>query len=79
VTPSQDKFSAYGITLEDDPLSQAMKGLIDNAASQEHQIALLWHAVEILSAQRPVDDCVPDDAALTEHFEARRLNDLVGE
>src|SRR5438552_6028677 len=36
------KFSAYGITLEDDPLSQAMKGLIDNASSQEHQIALLW-------------------------------------
>ena len=45
-------FSAYGITQNDDPLSQAMKGLIDNASSQEHQIALLWQAIEKLSAQR---------------------------
>src|SRR5450759_3407652 len=28
-------FSAYGITESDDPLSQAMKGLIDSASSQE--------------------------------------------
>src|SRR3954469_25374466 len=35
-------FLAYGITENDDPLSQAMKGLIDSASSQEHQIALLW-------------------------------------
>ena len=27
-----------------------MKGLIDNASSQEHQIALLWQAIEKLSA-----------------------------
>ena len=45
-------FSAYGVTQNDDPLSQAMKGLIDNAAGQEHQIALLWQAIEKLSAQR---------------------------
>ncbi len=44
------KFTAYGITQEDDPLSQAMRGLIDNASSQEHQIALLWQAIEKLSA-----------------------------
>ena len=35
-------FSAYGLTQGDDPVSQAMKGLIDNAAGHEHQIALLW-------------------------------------
>jgi serine O-acetyltransferase len=40
------KFTAYGITQDDDPLSQAMRGLIDNASSQEHQIALLWQAIE---------------------------------
>src|SRR5215210_9129783 len=45
-------FSAYGITASDDPLSQAMKGLIDNASGHEHQIALLWQAIEKLSAQR---------------------------
>jgi serine O-acetyltransferase len=78
VTTSERKFSAYGITLEDDPLSQAMKGLIDNASSQEHQIALLWQAIEKLSANRKGEDCVPGDAARTECFEADKLTQLVG-
>ena len=80
VTTGQDKFSAYGITLEDDPLSQAMKGLIDNASSQEHQIALLWQAIEQLAApaSATVRDCVPKDAALQETFEADKLNQLIG-
>ena len=44
-------FSAYGVTQGDDPVSQAMKGLIDNASGHEHQIALLWQAIEKLSAR----------------------------
>ncbi|WP_431097299.1 serine O-acetyltransferase [Polaromonas aquatica] len=74
------KFSAYGITLDDDPIGQAMKGLIDNASSQEHQIALLWQAIEKLSGSQTAmnKDCVPKDAALTETFEADKLNQLVG-
>ena len=71
-------FSAYGVTQNDDPLSQAMRGLIDSAASQEHQIALLWHAIELLQANRFGTDCVPGDAARSEHFEAEKLNQLVG-
>jgi hypothetical protein len=71
-------FSAYGITENDDPLSQAMKGLIDNASSQEHQIALLWQAIEKLSALRRQEGCVPDDAAVKESFEADKLTQLVG-
>ncbi|MGV3569966.1 MAG: serine O-acetyltransferase [Ramlibacter sp.] len=71
-------FSAYGVTATDDPLSQAMRGLIDNAASQEHQIALLWQAIEKLSTQRRGEDCVPDDAATKECFEAEKLTQLVG-
>ncbi|MEI8030549.1 MAG: serine O-acetyltransferase [Comamonadaceae bacterium] len=71
-------FSAYGVTQNDDPLSQAMRGLIDNAASQEHQIALLWQTIDKLSAQRHESDCVPGDAARSEHFEAEKLNQLVG-
>jgi len=71
-------FSAYGVTQNDDPLSQAMRGLIDNAASQEHQIALLWQAIEKLSTGRPPAECVPRDAAREEHFEAAKLNQLVG-
>jgi len=71
-------FSAYGVTQNDDPLSQALRGLIDNASSQEHQIALLWQAIEQLSAGKPPSECVPGDAAREEHFEAARLNQLVG-
>jgi serine O-acetyltransferase len=75
---NQMGFSAYGITQNDDPLSQAMKGLIDNASLQEHQIALLWRAIEKVSASRQAGDCVPDDAARTECFEAEKLTQLVG-
>lgn len=76
VTAGTRKFNAYGITQDDDPLSQAMRGLIDSAASQEHQIALLWKALESLSQQGA--DCVPQDAAKQEQFEAEKLNQLVG-
>jgi serine O-acetyltransferase len=70
-------FSAYGVTQNDDPVSQAMRGLIDNASSQEHQIALLWKAIEQLSAGQAKPDCVPTDAARQEHFEAARINQLL--
>lgn len=76
--PAAAKFSAYGVTLEDDPLSQAMKGLIDSAAGQDHQIALLWQAIEALSVQPGKKDCVPCDAAKDESFEADRLTQLIG-
>ena len=70
-------FSAYGVTQNDDPVSQAMRGLIDNATSQEHQIALLWKAIEQLSTGQAKPDCVPTDAARQEHFEAARINQLL--
>ncbi len=73
-------FSAYGVTQGDDPLSQAMKGLIDNASGHEHQIALLWQAIEKLSSRArelPAGDCVPQDAHTTEQFDAQALNRLV--
>lgn len=73
-------FSAYGVTQGDDPVSIAMKGLIDNAAGHEHQIALLWQAIEKLSGrvrELPTGDCVPQEAAITEQFDAERLNRLV--
>ena len=73
-------FSAYGVTLGDVPVSQALMGLIDNASGHEHQIALLWAAIEKLSARArelPAGDCVPQDAQTTETFDAERLNRLV--
>jgi serine O-acetyltransferase len=78
VSHTEKKFEAYGVTLDDDPVSQAMKGLIDNASSHEHQIALLWQAIEKLSLQRKGGDCVPDDAHVKENFEADKLTQLVG-
>ena len=73
-------FSAYGVTQGDDPVAQAMKGLIDNASGHEHQITLLWQAIEKLSARSrelPMEDCVPQDARTTERFDAEGLNRLV--
>ena len=73
-------FSAYGVTQGDDPVAQAMKGLIDNASGHEHQIALLWQAIEKLShraRELPDEDCVPGDAQTSENFDAEGLNRLV--
>jgi serine O-acetyltransferase len=74
-------FSAYGVTQGDDPVALAMKGLIDNASGHEHQIAMLWQAVEKLanrSRELPgSDDCVPADAQTIENFDAQGLNRLV--
>jgi serine O-acetyltransferase len=79
-TAARMGFSAYGVTQGDDPVSQAMKGLIDNASTQEHQIAMLWQAIEKLSARArelPNEPCVPQDAHTTEQFDADRLSRLV--
>jgi serine O-acetyltransferase len=76
--PNQDgAFTAYGVSPQaDDPVSLALKGLVDNASGHEHQIALLWQAIEKLSGSlRP--ECVPNDAHTTEQFDAERLNQLV--
>ncbi len=79
-TAARMGFSAYGVTQGDDPVAQAMKGLIDHASAQEHQIAMLWHAVETLTARQAgmrKGECVPADAQLTETFDADELNRLV--
>ena len=77
-TDAQPAFSAYGLTQEDDPVSQTLRGLIDSASDQEHQIALLWQAIEKLSSNRSAGDCMPHDAAVQERFEAKRLDQLLG-
>jgi serine O-acetyltransferase len=79
VTSPDKKFSAYGITQEDDPLSQALRGLIDSASSQEHQIALLWKAIAAMAAGHTSSaDCAPQDAAREENLQVDKLNQLVG-
>jgi serine O-acetyltransferase len=74
---SDPKFSAYGITQDDDPLSLAMRGLIDNAASQEDQIALLWQAIEKISSAQAVPDCLPTSQP-SDKLDTKKLNELVG-
>jgi serine O-acetyltransferase len=79
-TASKLGFSAYGLTQGDDPVAQALKGLIDHAGSHEQQIALLWQAIEKLSARSrelPLTDCVPQEARTEADFDGERLNRLV--
>jgi serine O-acetyltransferase len=71
-------FSAYGVTHSDDPMSQALRELIEHAALQEHQIALLWKSLEHLSSGQPAQTCVPPDAARQERLPTQQLNQLVG-
>ena len=75
VSGTERKFNAYGITQDDDPVSQALRGLIDNAAGQEHQIAMIWKALEQLCAQQQL--AMPGDAATRESFEADKFNQLL--
>jgi serine O-acetyltransferase len=75
-------FSAYGVTQGDDPVAQAIRGLIDHGAGHEHQIALLWAALEKLSdarsAQEPsASSCVPSEALTREAFDAEGLTRMV--
>ena len=78
VTTADPKFSAYGITQDADPVSQALRGLVDSATTQDRQIALLWQALEQLARTGKVGDCVPSEASLKECFEAEKLNQLIG-
>ena len=70
-------FSAYGVTQNDDPVSQALRGLIDGTATHDHQITLLWQAVEKLACKLD-PNCVPDEAAREDSFEAKKYSELVG-
>jgi serine O-acetyltransferase len=68
-------FSAYGLTQGDDPVSQTLKGLIDHSASTEHQIAMLWAAIEKISGTQAQQ--LSSDPHTGEQFDAERLNRLV--
>ena len=64
-------FAAYGITPNgDDPLSKALQGLINNAATQEHQINRIIAALREagIACEPPTED---------EKFDPAKLNRLV--
>ena len=62
-------FSAYGLVSGDDPLTQALHGLIDHAAAQQREIERLKQAL----AQAGI--AVPDEPAAA--IDAQQLNKLV--
>ncbi|MDQ9171125.1 serine O-acetyltransferase [Oxalobacteraceae bacterium R-40] len=64
-------FAAYGVTPNgDDPLSKALHGLIDNAATQEHQMLMILQA---LNAAGIRCDTLPE----LQKFDPQHLNKLV--
>ena len=64
-------FAAYGLTPNgDDPLSKALHGLIDNAASQEMQLQKIVTALK--AAGISVEELAPSD-----RFDPEQLNKLV--
>lgn len=78
VAQPKPKFSAYGITQDDDPVSQTLRSLIDYTVEQDKQIAMLWHALEKLAAQGSrSEDVVPKEAAKDAHLEIGKLNKLI--
>ncbi|NBY04388.1 MAG: serine O-acetyltransferase [Betaproteobacteria bacterium] len=68
-------FSAYGVTASDDPISLALRGLIDTCARQERQIAQLSLAIKQLSAGHPPVTSVLDMPPTTS--ETEKLNRLI--
>jgi serine O-acetyltransferase len=78
VAKPKPTFSAYGITQDDDPVSQALRGLIDYTVEQDKQIALLWQALAKLASSAPgSEDFLPKEAAKFAHLEIEKLNKLI--
>lgn len=76
-------FSAYGVTLSDDPVSQAIKGLIDTASQQEAQVELLRQELKRLSAllepQTPVVAVTGKESESAKQTDLKELRELVDE
>jgi serine O-acetyltransferase len=69
-------FSAYGVTASDDPISVALRGLIDTCARQEQQITLLHQSIEQLCAGKmPQPGTLPPSSSALS--EAEKLNRLM--
>ena len=71
-------FTAYGVTSEVDPVALAMRSLSEGAAGHEKQIALLWAAIEKLSIQGQVQDCMPCESERPEAFQKDKIDQIMG-
>jgi serine O-acetyltransferase len=64
-------FSAYAVTRDaDDPLAIALHGLIDHAAELSQKVEAMAAALDALGA-------CPDVCRTEDHFDAKRLNEMV--
>lgn len=68
-------FSAYGITQDDDPVSQALRGLIDSAGTHDDQIKLIWAALDQLCKAQQAS--MPEGALKDGCFDPESLQQLV--
>jgi hypothetical protein len=58
--------------------ARAMRGLIDHAAEQDKQMAMLWQALEkMATGTASLDDCKPNLTAKSAHLEIEKLNKLI--
>jgi serine O-acetyltransferase len=55
-----------------------MRSLSEGAAGHEKQIALLWAAIEKLSIQGHVKDCVPCESERPEAFQKDKIDQILG-
>jgi serine O-acetyltransferase len=52
-------FSAYAVTREDDPVSQAIQGLLDHSVEHDKRIDMIINEIEALKQARNEPDLVP--------------------
>ncbi|MEJ7137394.1 serine O-acetyltransferase [Amphibiibacter pelophylacis] len=81
VQAPSEGFSAYGVSNGDDPLTVAVHRLADQTQLQEHQIALLWQAMQSLRQPAASDSApcspLPDEALTHECFRSQDIRKLL--
>jgi len=75
---SEKAFAAYGVTDNDDPITQTLRGLIDSGVQQDEQITLLWQTLERLAQRQQAGDCLPSSSLRAAHFEAEKIKGSLG-
>ncbi len=68
---------AYGVTQNDDPLSQALRGLIDSAGRRSTRLRSCGRPLKSSPPRPSLANCVPGDAARHENFAADKFNALI--
>lgn len=73
--PKPAGFAAYGVRQEDDPVSVALRGLVDSASMHDEQIQLIWAALDQLCKAQQAS--MPEGALKDGCVDAEHLKQLV--